>query len=430
MKTILVSSTEPSVYKSLIATFLCRTLTKKGFNVFPFKILSCTNDVYRTTEGNNIGRFQMIESIACDKIPSISMNPLLIYKDDDDNILYHRGRKIAKNSEISSFNFKEIFKNEIESLDDKYDYCIIESCDTIDEKDTLNALTAKLTDAFIISVDDLNIDLSDYDFHENFLKASNFAVKNPNAPIDIAILYTPYISSLMDIAPLSIEEDVSLRIIREAKEFGNPDLLIIPGSSNTCKDMIYVRKYNLDDIVREYSKDGLILGICGGYQLLGQKLIDPFGVESEIKEQSAIGLLNVDTIFEKTSVYNRASGKIIPLNMEIEGVENHFGVSYNNEVNKDFIHLNIENQKEISKNEGAYNDSFNVFGTYLHRCFEIPYFRAYLLNRIREKKSLKKSVSKHYNEYLINEIDKITENFKLKLGFKFYLERILLWERF
>ena len=414
MKSILVLGTEPSVHKNLVTIALCRTLTKKGFNVFPLKILSYTNDVYRTTEGKNIGRFSMIESLACNKIPSVSMNPLLIYKSDGNHILYNRGRKIAKNDEISSLNFKEIFEDEMENLDKEYDYCIIEACDN----DILNTLTAQLTDASIISADDSNMELLsiDYDFHENFTETSEFTFENPNAPVDVAILFTPYMSSLMDVAPLSIEKDVSLRIIKEEREFGNPDLLIIPGSSNTCKDMVYVKKYNLDNIIREYSKHGLILGICGGYQLLGQKLIDPLGVESEIKEQSAIGLLNVDTIFEKTNVYNKVSGKIIPLNIEIEGSENHFGISYNNEINKDFIHLNIENQKEISKNEGAYNDSFNVFGTYLHRCFEMPYFREYLLNRIREKKSLEKNISRHYNEYLIGEVDKITDKLKLNMN--------------
>ena len=406
MKTILVSGT-------LVATAICRILTKKGFDVFPCKILSSTKDVYRTVEGKNIGRFQMIQSLACNKISSVSMNPLLIYRGDSNDTLYYRGNKV----ESSSLNFNDIFIKEIKNLDNKYAYCVIEAC----ENASLDTLTAKLTDASIILANDLNIDVLsiDYDFHENFIETSKFVTKNPNGTIDIAILFTPYMTSLMDVAPLSIEEDVSLRIIREERDFGNPDLLIIPGSSNTCKDMVYVRNSNLDNTVREYSKHGLILGICGGYQLLGQRLIDPFGVESEIKEQSAIGLLNVDTIFEKTNVYNRVSGKIIPLNIKIEGCENHFGMSYNNDVNKDFIHLSIENQNEISKNEGAYNNSFNIFGTYLHRCFELPYFREYILNRIREKKSLKKGISKDYKEYLINEVDKITKRLQLNLDLSF-----------
>ncbi|MCL2320510.1 MAG: hypothetical protein FWC47_00225, partial [Oscillospiraceae bacterium] len=352
-----------------------------------------------------------------------------------------------RGDELDNADFNKIFKDEIDNLNKNYDYCILETCANEYEFgwyeiDLLNIMCAKELNVlklevsefpfgkrgthFIFSISDncssLDFDFG-FDFHESFLDASKFVSKNPNLPIDVAVLATPYMSSLIDIAPLSIENDVSIRVIRDKREFSDPDLLIIPGSTNTCKDMVYVRKFGLDNIVREYSKHGLIVGICGGYQLLGKKLIDPDHVESDVGEQEAIGLLNVDTIFEKNAVFNRASGKTIPLGFEIDGCENHFGVSYNKEKYKDFVHISIENEKEISKDEGAYNDSFNVFGTYLHRCFETPYFREYILNRIREKKSLKKNTSKHYDEYLKEQIEKLSNEFDKNI------ERTILWEK-
>ncbi len=472
MKTIMIQGTGSSVGKSLICTALCRILTRKGYNVFPFKTLNITNDVYRTNTGKNIARPQMLQALASNKVPTTAMNPLLIIENDGDYTLYCEGE------ETSSLDFKNIFKDKIEALKDVYDYCIIEGAGSpsdmvLKDKDISNMFTAEIADASVILVSDISLDQGfnsllgtmellskeekkkikgfilnnfkgdksliensknkiskmidkdclgifphiSFDLHERFTDHTKYVTSNPNAPIDVAVLATPNMSSLTDVAPLAIEPDVSLRIIRDKREFGNPDLLIIPGSSNTCKDMVYIRKLNIESIIREYSKDGLILGICGGYQLLGEKLIDPLGVESDIKEQDAIGLLKVDTIFEKERVYNKASGRIIPLDIEIEGCENHFGMSYNKETNKDFVHIDIENEISISKNEGAYNDSFTIFGTYLHRCFALPYFREYILNRIREKKGLDKKTSKHYNEYLLSQIDKLADAFEDNIDF-------------
>ncbi len=482
MKTIMILGTGPCVGKSLVATAMCRYLSKMNFKVIPLKLLSNTNRLFRTIEGKNIDRSLMIEAIASDKVPRTSMNPLTVTEDEGNYTLRNKGVKIAKNNEISSINFNELFIAELEGLNKEYDYCTIEGCENISEigffeKNSLNLISAKKMNASIILVSDMTKDqgfasligtfksmeieernlikgfiLNNYngdksllqnkideisksinikclgvlphlhfDFHENFIDSKNFISKNPNAPIDVAILATPHMSSFIDVAPLTIESDVSLRLIRDKREFGSPDLLVIPGSSNTCKDMVYIRELELDKIIIDYSKHGLIIGICGGYQLLGERLIDPDGVESDIKEQDAMGVLKVDTIFQKTAVFNKVRGRIIPLNIEIDGCENHFGISYNKEENKDFVHVSIENENHLSKNEGAYNDSFNVFGTYLHRCFELPYFRQYILNRIREKKSLNKITSKHYDEYFKEEINKISNEFEKNIDYNYIL---------
>ncbi|MBV1822206.1 cobyric acid synthase, partial [Bacteroidales bacterium MSK.15.36] len=119
----------------------------------------------------------------------------------------------------------------------------------------------------------------------------------------------PRISNFTDFDALKIEEDVSIRYITTKEDFGNPDLLIIPGTKNTIEDLLELRKCGLEDKIKEYSKTGTVIGICGGYQMLGKTLKDPYKVESDELETEGMGLLNVDTVFEKEKITTRVKAK-------------------------------------------------------------------------------------------------------------------------
>lgn len=94
--------------------------------------------------------------------------------------------------------------------------------------------------------------------------------KNAVSPIDIAVVKLPHISNFTDFDALKIEEDVSIRYITSKDNFGKPDLLIIPGTKNTIDDLLSLRESGIEDLIKEYAKDGLVVGICGGYQMLGK----------------------------------------------------------------------------------------------------------------------------------------------------------------
>ena len=110
--------------------------------------------------------------------------------------------------------------------------------------------------------------------------------------LDIAIVRLPHISNFDDFAPLDAEPSVCLRYVEQAADLGWPDALIIPGSKSTVADLRFLRASRLDARIIGLAAAGVpVLGICGGYQLLGERILDPHGVESQERETLGLGLL-------------------------------------------------------------------------------------------------------------------------------------------
>ncbi|MDF2673093.1 MAG: cobalamin biosynthesis protein CobQ [Clostridiales bacterium] len=99
--------------------------------------------------------------------------------------------------------------------------------------------------------------------------------KKVTGPIDVAVIMLPHVSNFTDVDCLKTEEDVSVRFVSSIEEFGRPDLLVIPGSKNTIEDLNTIRNSGFEEKILDYSRTGRILGICGGYQMLGQIILDP-----------------------------------------------------------------------------------------------------------------------------------------------------------
>ena len=117
--------------------------------------------------------------------------------------------------------------------------------------------------------------------------------------LKVEILYLPHVSNFTDFNVFETQEDVNVRYVMRGQSIGDPDLLIIPGSKNTIEDLIYLRNSGLEEqIIRLSRKGKRIVGICGGYQILGNKLSDPDHTESAITEIHGLGLLDIDTVFE------------------------------------------------------------------------------------------------------------------------------------
>ncbi|WP_237088899.1 hypothetical protein [Paenibacillus larvae] len=123
--------------------------------------------------------------------------------------------------------------------------------------------------------------------------------------LDIAVLRLPRISNFTDMDPLYEETDVRIRYVSHLDEWGNPDALIIPGSKNTSEDLLFLQKTGLARRIIDHAENGKhVAGICGGYQMLGEALIDPGRIESDHTRLSGLGLLPLETEFisEKQTV--------------------------------------------------------------------------------------------------------------------------------
>lgn len=243
--------------------------------------------------------------------------------------------------------------------------------------------------------------------------------------INIEIVRTPHMSNFTDFNIFETQSDVSLRYVDFGESIGNPDMLIIPGTKSTVDDLKYLRETGLEEQIKECARRGkLVFGICGGYQMLGKKIVDRYGVESDNLEVEGIGLLNTVTEFEKekTTVQtervisdnvqgylNDVSGK------KVKGYEIHMGTTTKLDecVYEIFaseptglIDKNIENCLI-----GCSNSEGNVVGTYIHGIFDEIDFTRTLLNTIRAEKGLEAITSevKSFKEFKNREYDRLAD---------------------
>ncbi len=284
----------------------------------------------------------------------------------------------------------------------------------------------------------LDMDIEDEDsLTTKFKKTTN----NKNV-IDIEILKLPHISNFTDFDPLFIREDVNVKYIYKEDEITEPDLLIIPGTKSTISDLMYLRDNGFyEDIVRLNKKGKRILGICGGFQMLGNKIIDEEKIESDLEEINGLGLLDTITRFKNTKVTTRVSGFIVAdkfKNIDVNGYEIHMGET-KRVSNKPFINLKKRLNDDIDILDGAISDDGNVIGTYLHGIFEDDKFLDALLedikksklnNKINEvtgenkggSKELKEKTKLSYKEYKEKEFDKLAEHIEKNLDVNKILE--------
>lgn len=154
----------------------------------------------------------------------------------------------------------------------------------------------------------------------------------PGAP-DIAVIRLPRIANFTDFAALEMSEALSVRYIEVPGEWGSPDLIVVPGSKNTMEDLLWLRQSGLESMIKKHAAaGGAVFGICGGYQMLGQTLLDSDGIERK-GELQGLSLLPVHTVFTEEKRRTRVSGRLMELPGEwaalsgqpLEGYEIHMG---------------------------------------------------------------------------------------------------------
>jgi adenosylcobyric acid synthase len=209
-----------------------------------------------------------------------------------------------------------------------------------------------------------------------------------NGDIEIAVIHLPYISNYSDIEPFYDEKDVTVRFIKSPTQFGRPDAVIIPGTKSTTNDLEYLMKTGLAETLIQYVKNGgKIVGICGGYQMLGQEIIDVAGTDTGIAGNriEGLGLIPGITTFKEEKETVRARGslhEVTGLKGSIDGFEIHLGITELFDNARPFLLL------EGGKKEGYYSPNGQIIGTYVHHLFHNDEWRNTWLNQLREGKNL------------------------------------------
>lgn len=288
-------------------------------------------------------------------------------------------------------------------------------------------------DIFIEEEDSVNLE-------KQFSKRLN---SNSSGKIKIAILYLPHISNFTDFNALELEPEVDLIYIRTIKELAdiNPDIIIIPGSKSTINDLLYLRNSGFEyEIQERYKKGTIIIGVCGGYQMLGRRITDKYKTESKVVESiEGIGILNIETEFsnekytrqvnfsfnDKLDDFFKFCNFDLPYKFDVDfnmgGYEIHMGVSKSNtEIcrpgnsikNEEFLTLSLfkvrskirmpdyDITNSINNYGYNYDDGYNdgvisidlvkkniAIGTYIHGIFDNFEVRKFLINLTEQIKN-------------------------------------------
>ncbi|MDP3791983.1 MAG: cobyric acid synthase [Candidatus Omnitrophota bacterium] len=211
--------------------------------------------------------------------------------------------------------------------------------------------------------------------------------------MDIAVIQLPHISNFTDFDAIEKEGDVMLRYVKNSAQLNAPDLIIIPGTKNTISDLRYLKVSGLaEKIISHISSNisAFLLGICGGYQMLGKNISDKHHLESNGRNIEGLGLLPVNTYLAKDKVLSRVKAKDMSSGAEISGYEIHHGLSGCKGSPRPFFEILERNGKKIKCFDGFRRKDNRVLGTYIHGLFDADVFRREFLNTIRQSKGWQK----------------------------------------
>ena len=215
-----------------------------------------------------------------------------------------------------------------------------------------------------------------------------------NDKIHIGVVKLPRISNYTDFDALEAEPDVALHYVETAEALQGLDLLILPGSKSTMTDLYFLMERGLFGAIQEFR--GMVAGVCGGFQMLGRRVLDPFNVESHIHEAEGLGLLDAETTMRPAKETHQAealllaSGELLAPGCPdlLYGYEIHMGETVVGQGALPFAAISRRSGRDVDVSDGAVSPDGRVFGTYLHGIFDNDGFRRAFLNRIRGEKGL------------------------------------------
>lgn len=201
--------------------------------------------------------------------------------------------------------------------------------------------------------------------------------------LDIVVIHLPRISNFDEFDLLAAEDGVRLRFVSGVEQFGNPDVIILPGTKATLADLGWLKEQGLDGLIRQAASQGTpVAGICGGFQMLGRSLADPQGVEGQPGSQcTGLGLLDVVTVFQKEKhTYQARLG--LPDGQNLRGYEIHSGETSLLEGEQPFGMVVERSGVAVQVQDGARSKDGRVWGTYLHDIFSNDGFRQQWLREL------------------------------------------------
>ncbi len=365
-RTLMVQGTASDVGKSLLVTALCRIYARRGLKVAPFKAQNMSLNSAVTPDGAEIGRAQLAQAEAARAVPSADMNPILLKPEAlSSSQVVVMGRSIGslhfRDYQTRKSEFRELVGASLDRLRAQNDLVIIEGAGSpaevnLKEGDLVNMWVAERADAPVILVTDIErggamaalvgtLELLDPPERARvkalvinkfrgevslFSDGVTFLERRTQIPVAgviphmgdsgvasedsldlratkgrvvIAVVRFPHLSNFDELEPLGRIPGLEIRWCERPAELEGAALAILPGTKCTMQDLAWLRSTGLANAIHERARnDEPILGICGGYQMLGERILDPLHVESEMGEAIGLGLLPVETRFEREKI--------------------------------------------------------------------------------------------------------------------------------
>ncbi len=216
------------------------------------------------------------------------------------------------------------------------------------------------------------------------------------AELNIAVIRLPRIANFTDFDPLESEPSVRVKYLLPKQDLGHPDAVIIPGTKTTIADLIVLQKSGMAEAIQNYAASGgTVLGICGGFQMLGQTIADPEGVEGQAGKYPGLNLLPIKTVItgQKTARQRQVTSNYPQIGLPVAGFEIHQGrTTYSNPSLSRSEHSADQKSCQAlfdDNNLGLVDNSQSVWGTYLHGIFDNGPWRRAWVNRLRQQRGLK-----------------------------------------
>lgn len=421
---IMFQGTGSGVGKSLVTAGFCRLLSDIGVKVAPFKSQNMALNSGVVDSGLEMGRAQILQAEAARVAPDVRMNPILLKPQGNSSSQLVRMGKVAGTYSAREYytlsleNF-EIVKDAYDSLASEYDLIVIEGAGSpaeinLQKTDIVNMKMAQYAQSDVYIIGDIDrggvfawmkgtYDLVPADTRELIkgfiinkfrgdvtLLQPGIDMFAEHVPVPVAgvlpfqyntleeedsqdissdkiddrkptvgVIRLPKISNFSDFAPLKANDNINLLYVEKPAELSMCDVIILPGSKSTVGDMIYLREKGFADVILNSGKP--VIGICGGFQMLGKMISDPDGIEGDKPQTEGLGLFDMNTVIkgEKRLEHVSYEGADVLSGLTVGGYEMHMGVT---EVNGDYAQLAGEKDVLISSEKAV--------GTYLHGVFE------------------------------------------------------------
>jgi adenosylcobyric acid synthase len=210
------------------------------------------------------------------------------------------------------------------------------------------------------------------------------------AAVTVGVVRFPRIANYTDFEPLEKEPDVAVHYLSDPLTAPNIDVLILPGTKNTVADLRWLRATGWEDFLsRHVRAGGWVIGVCGGYQMLGQRIVDNGRIESDRAETVALGLLEIETIFQPEKITERVSAVHLLTRLPVSGYEIHAGRVAGIGGSGAVFRIIEREGNHADDLEGARSEDGRVIGTSIHGLFDAAGFRRNFVDTVRESKGLK-----------------------------------------